>query len=519
MSRRLLTALALALVAVAPLAAAESGQVSAEAAVYRGGARQHGEALAFYLMSQVAVDPGNEVVPPAPVPDGAPPLLGIDIQAAHLEALVVERTYLHLGSGAVIQPDPRAPPQQPERIVLEHAHGKLTAQQSLFQVHLVPPGLGQTVPYQATTQSGRFDAQDSVYMSSGQFRRVLTQEDADARNADSPEFWSVRLEEPLVVHEDQAGDLAATFRGDLVLELEGGTLAVRDNEGEHVLESGVWSESPAPGLAVLDPAATVQREALVRLFLVDAVVRLTVQGGNPALYVAAPSIESEQDGDTTLLGATGSVQSGQATRQLDGERFDLPAGHTLLLRSGDERMDAGFAPSAVPGDAGGGTTFADQGPATMVAVTAILALLAAIGLGVLRRATSPPDLRAVEAAIEAQRFSRAARMAKRILRARPGLEDAVLGRAIALSRAGRAGAAISEIHAQLELRGPTDGSLHYVLGLALLDVGRLDDARVALAEAVRLTPALHEDVASRLGNPQASSSPGPTSLREVHGYA
>ncbi|HET6398102.1 MAG TPA: hypothetical protein VFH47_00935, partial [Candidatus Thermoplasmatota archaeon] len=48
-------------------------------------------------------------------------------------------------------------------------------------------------------------------------------------------------------------------------------------------------------------------------------------------------------------------------------------------------------------------------------------------------------------------------------------------------------------------RDPSDGSLHYVLGLALLDLGKDEEARQALSEAARRTPALAAEVHARLG--------------------
>ena len=493
LARRLPILLLAALLAASALAAAQPGS-SASTVSYRGGAHQRGAAAAYFLSDGASEGEGlpNPIDPPAA--PGEVAILGIELKAAYLEALTIERHAIILPGDLGRQSDPRHDAgAAPQRVVLEHAKASLVTQQASFQLNVLPAD-GGLMPFVARTDAGRFEPFDGLAMGPGKFREPLGGVDSDdPRDPAFDDFWSIVLDQPLVVNTDEGADQDLTFTGDLVLELLGATLEATGRDGSATIESGEWMEEAAPGVQEM-------RRAFTRIYLTDATVRLIVQGGSPDLYFAAPDVVSEQAGESILLGFTGRLLRDGQDEQLSGDRVLLGAGHTLSLHAA--------------GDVAAGP----DGGRAWVAVTAILALAVAVGIGLARRLSGPADLRSIEAAIEAQRYDRAARIAKRVLRISPGLEDAVLGRAIALSKAGRAGAAISELHAHLARRPASDGSLHYVLGLAYLDVGRFDDARAALGEAVRLTPALAGDAAARL-SPSPLASSQPPSIREVHGYA
>lgn len=513
---RMVLHLVLAATLVTPLVAADEGRLSAQELVYHGGAKIRGDAMAFFAIDHV-LDPDR---PPIGAAEPATvPVLGLDIDAARVEAAVFESHHIVTAQDAAIQADPRYPPaESPERFELERVKAQLVAQQDDFQINLVPADPGGSVPFTARMQAGRFDPQDAIAMGTGQFRPA-TASDADVRDPGSPEFWQVRIDAPLVVHEDMAAQTDITFTGTFVLELLGATLEGKAQDADVAIETGVWrDEGLGTGLPVDQPAAAAQRTVFARLTLVDATVRITLQGGSPGVSVAALGLETEHAGEATLLGAVGAVTTSEGVRELDSDRYVIPPLHTVAAGRDANLLALAVTPTAVGGTPAGADPFSGSLPSPLVAIVAVLALLAAAGLGLARRVTRTPDLAQVEAAIEAQRFGLAARLAKRILRAKPASEDAMLGRAIALSKGGHADRAIREIHAHLERRDASDGALHYVLGLAFLDVGREDDARAALAEAVRRTPSLQADVASRLGQ-QASSPHPPTSFREAHGYA
>lgn len=505
---RLLPILVLAGLALCPVALADTGQVTAERASYRGGTDQAGGVVAFFLADNADLQSGGDA------------LLSIDIRADRIEALQVETRYLvgpQVGEFAQPVDDPRhdrtAPPV---RNVLEKARATLVAQQENFQVHVVPADPAGSIDFVGRTEAGQFVQYSGLFMDLGHFEQPGPAS-VDERVPDAPEFWSILLDEPLVVHDDQASHFQAHLRGDLVLEVVGGTFEAQDRDERIGLESGEWLTPAADSGGAVPAGVDEQRRVILRMFLQDADVNIGYQGATTDAFWAGRSLSSDHDGDVALDGAFGEVASDDGIQLLRNERYVLPAGSLLALAPAPQALALDVRPATTAGNVAGGSD-GGQGTTALAGLVAVLALATAVALGFVRRSSAAPDLRQVEVALEKQAYGRAARIAKRILRARPGLEDAVLGRAIALSKAGRAGAAISEIHDHLAARGASDGSLHYVLGLSFLDVGRSHDASVALSEAVRRTPALQADVASRLGH-AAHPDPQPTTLREVHGYA
>lgn len=503
----LLPAFVLAALMLCPVAAADAGQVTAESATYHGGADQDGDLVAFFL-ADIAVAAAQGT---APSPENS--LLSMDIKADRLEALEIERNYL-MGPqvGDIQQPvdDPRYDRNAaPGRVVLDKARATLVSQQEGFQVHVLPAE-PDAARFTSRNEAGRFTQYPALFMDAGEFRDARVG-DVDERVSDGPDFWSVRIEEPLVVHDDQASHFVAHFTGDLVVEVLGGTFEAQDRDETATLESGQWT-TPAADLPV---AVDTQRRVLLRMFLQGASIDLSFQGDETDAFWASRELASVHDGPATLVGASGEVVTSDGVVLLSNDRYVAPAGSLLAMRPSGPGLALDLQPAAAPASTARDPAAGPKASA-LVAVVAVLALVAAAGIGLVHRRASAPDLRQVELALEGERYGRAARLAKRILRARPGLEDAVLGRVIALSKSGRAGAAITEIHAHLAQRSVSDGSLHYVLGLSFLDVGRKAEASIALSEAVRLTPALQADVAARLGHPPSDSPPA---TREANGYA
>lgn len=507
--RHLLLLLVAAL--LVPGAAAEDGQLTASAASYEGGAKLDGQALAFFL---------SEATSDESVAQSASdiPIVQLDIKAERLEALLVEqRLLLNPTAAGFTQPvpDPRYDgTQAPQRHVLDDAHAVLDQEVTGLQLHLLPAD-GEVLPFTADNDAGELVELQDLWVAAGYFGEKRTNDVEETRGDANPAFWRFGHDGSVVRHKD-LGNAKLVFTGDMVLEVMGGTLDARDRDDQVTLTSGTWREPAAPVPGMPDELSS-QRTVLLRVFLTGATVRVDVRGAGADVLLAGPDASAALGGVAHLSGASGQIVSDGDVLTLDNEPFTVPAGNVLGMRPGEGALALDVHPqaSSVAGTAGG--LGANGWPAQVALVAAALAVGAAVALALLRRSTHA-DLRAVEAAIEGGRYGRAARLAKRVLRHQPGLEDAVLGRAIALSKSGRAGAAIAELHEQLERHPATDGSLHYVLGLSLLDVGRVADARAALGEAVRLTPALAQDVQARLGT-QGPSSSESTPSREVNGYA
>lgn len=495
----LAAALAFGCLSLLPVVSAESHQVSATGARYGGGADQEGGLHAFYLTDGTAVSIDSQTLPE----------VRLRIQAKQLEALQIERrSYsgrIDAGDMGSITPTSVADPTQdpnepPARVALENARLDLTEQRPGLQIHIIPKTLEEVVKFKGQSEVGQYTAMSSVAMTAGRFREGQVG-DEDVRHAEAAEFWPILVQEPVIVHDDLASKLNIQFRGDFVLEVSGATLEGQGRHSDVVLASGTWRESPHPSLP--SDAVYHQRKVLVRIYLTDATLDLDVDGGSPELRWAASSVSSEHGGDVFLQGVTGTIDN----QVLQGGAYTMARGTSLDLEPRPSGMDVAITPP----EARRGSNFVAQAPAAYVGFMSSMALVIALALGAWRRWGQTPSLKHMEVAIERGRFSRAARVAKRLLRLQPDSEDALLGRAIALSRHGRPAVAIQELQAHLGKREASDGSLHYVLGASYLELGQVPEARAALREAVRRTPSLESSVAQLLGLP-------PTARPEVNGY-
>lgn len=503
MTRAAFLSFALLLALLAPAASAENGQVQATSARYDGGATQSGDLVAFFF-----TDRANSGLASSDLPD-----VNLRITTQMGEALAIEQRSLggdidlgDIGTFAIPSvSDPSFDDEAPPARTLLDKPLRLTEQQPGMQLHILPPNLGNVVAYTARGQSGLFEPLESVAMTAGRFGEPQPL-DEDIRAPESPEFWPVLVQTPVVAHEDDSPSMHIRFVGDFVVELKGATLEAVGARGV-TLESGVWREALYPG--VPSEVAYKQRDVLVRLFLSNATLDLDIAGGTPEILWAAPEVVSTHDGEVILQGANGQVEADGGPRLLRGETYAIPKGSVLGLSS--ESGALALAVGEAEPQSTSHSPLVAKVPATYVGIVAVAALVVAVGLGALRR-WGTATLHHMEVALEGGRFARAARLAKRILLAQPDSQSAMLGRAIALSRDGRTGAAIQELHVHLESRGASDGSLHYVLGASYLDVGRLREARAALGEAVRRTPALQRDADQLLG--QAP----PVRRNEVNGY-
>lgn len=314
------------------------------------------------------------------------------------------------------------------------------------------------------------------------------------------------------------GIATVVLDGDFAFEVEGIDFLMVDGAGTSTqLHSGREQSPRATGV---DNAYTVK----------ESFLRITVAGGHAEIQLSDPSTDVEwtspstvadTDGIVTLSQATGQAQFDDGARQLDQETVRSTGVNRLALAASPEGLPVAMQRQAPgPGSQGVAPTLPGGALPWAAGVLALVALVAT-GVALAVRRSHTPTLADVEAAIEAGHYRRAAAQASRILRRRPNLEDALLSRAIALCKAGKPARVVAELRGHLAGRKPTDGSLHYVLGLAYLDMGKRTDAEAVFAEAVRRTPSLLSDVQGKLGVP-GTTSRTPASLphqESTHGYA
>ncbi|MCA1810995.1 MAG: hypothetical protein LC623_03165, partial [Halobacteriales archaeon] len=266
----------------------------------------------------------------------------------------------------------------------------------------------------------------------------------------------------------------ATLRlsGTFTLEVVGLDFQLLGQGVEKELRSGVSRSSPAPGGAPTDERAHALHETFLRVLVTDGTLEFNVDAAS-ALQWSGPAVETVA-GSVTMEDATGSIQlaDGQqqsltgASYRLDG-RYDLkanPAEQGLQLAvTGLDEQGQPLVPQS--------TTVRQAASPIYWAAVAAVASSAAVAALVVLLLHRRPTMADVESALEAGHFRRAARDAARLLRSRPGFEDAMISRAIALSKLGRNQRVVREIRAHFATREPSDGVLHYVLGLALRETG------------------------------------------------
>lgn len=309
--------------------------------------------------------------------------------------------------------------------------------------------------------------------------------------------------------------------GSFVLELQGisGRLAAGQSGAD--LESGrfVANGSPAP------EAVRSTRQSFLRIIVTDGTLDANVTAARLLQWSDTDVVSTTLQG-AFLTAATGTV------RYADGSSQHL-ASNDLLLE-GRARLDAnpsqgsllvamkGLDESGAPLAPAGTTTRLPDGLLALGSVGFLLAgALVGATVLLLRRPATMAD---VEAALEAGHYRSAARSAGRILRRKPGSEEALISRAVALSKAGKPSAVVAELTAHLARTEPSDGVMHYVLGLAYIDLGSPESGATALREAMTRTPGLTPQVAPRLAaisvqQPSSGSSGFRGEPVDPHGYA
>ena len=502
-ARSLVLGALLALLAAAPAAADEGGLV-AGALQYDASSRQTG-LLGMFFANDAKLDEGGQQVT-----TGARPW--IDLQAAAIEAVQYEeRETLVTAAGLPTVPVPETGESSQVPSSFGAARGHLTRFQPGFEVHIY--SLGETaLPYEAETQGGRIGASENASMSPG----IFGEDSIPANSPRDSTFATLVRPGPWIIGYELSPATSVVLQGDFVVELFGITLQVDSDQGPQVLESGQWS-SPAAGTPPAQGVAADTVRRFVRLRLTDATLEFATDSGSPTIAWAVHDFVGTFDGPVAMTDARGPVRTKAGDIDLRHERYVAPAG-SLLQVVPDSSEALAVQVEEAPLSPKGGTLASVPAPASaaLIGAGAILALGIAIGIGVLRRVLRLPALADVETAIEEGAYGKAARLAGRILARLPGSEEALLGRAIALSKAGQPQAVVAEVTRHLASRPASDGTLHYVLGLAQLETGQASEGQASLREAVRLTPSLQAEVAPRLGK---AFSVAPTTTRETHGYA
>lgn len=305
-------------------------------------------------------------------------------------------------------------------------------------------------------------------------------------------FITRSIDEPVVVSRSHGADGAVRVQGDFIIEVLGIDVTLETGSSNHTIHTGVDNSSESL-------PAYVIRQSTLRVFVRDGLLEIQQRGINTEFEWAMRSIEVA--GDDGQIRMEGSDDGPSEVRFANG--------YTGVLTPGNgERLDMGLTEE--PAGPTASTWLSPDGfnPLPFM-IAALVAAVAAVAVLAGRRT---PSLSLMERALESGSFLRAARLARRIIRADPTVESAHLGQAIAFSRTGRPERVVQDLESYLDGTEPSDGTLHYVLGLAYRDLGRESAAADALSEAVRRTPALATQI------PHPGQPPHPTAPGDAQGY-
>lgn len=501
MGRRI-GAAALASLMLMPLAVAEAAPLSVQAITLDGSAGHDGTAALFWLQRFA---------------DGGAPLQ-LELEAERMHAVQYNRTFYYgptvAGFGT---PLPQPVEEEPTSWQGDHVKASLLSQDAAYR--LAVHGDALAAPFAMTLESTFLQTRPVGGVSQGPGGMGEDAGASDQRGEAGSTFMSTGLAGPFAFMESDRGSVTATFLGDLVLELKGVDLLAEDGAGDRRLYStrDPHAVGPAPALV-----AHRENDAFLRIHLEGARLTAFTPDLDGRAQMAVREATAEVRGSATFHEAHGLVQGPGGARALAGEnyvvagplRFQVAPETDALAVAELARGEGDMAPS--------GTVVDPTRSVTRTALLVMAGLAASAGMLVvgfqwaLRR--SRPRLAAVEEAIAAGAFARAARMARRLLRREPQKEGAAIALGIAYTKSGRPDAAVAAIEDHLDRADPSDGVLHYVLGLAYLDMGRRDRAQVALAEAVRRTPVLAEELAARMDDPPVVALPGSAAVASEGTY-
>ena len=504
----------LALAACAPAVAAESvasGQLTATKVMLPGGGTQAGDLLALHTARDEGLGLPGIQLEGAVIKWTQGDQSGETVRAPNGATVPVGSIPRGLAQTLGVEP---APQQQSE----SHATFVATSAQSQYIVHIYPT---DTTSVSAEVEEAATNAVQDPHFGLDGIRQGTTA-DGQGQQMSPYDFQQFELSSPVVLTA-ASGISRVTLEGSFIVEVLGLNGTITGDSGVHEVQSGRWQQPLSPGA----PSGTAYNERYIFL-------RIWVEGGTADLVLTGDALNQwagsgsslDSAGPVTLHGVSGYVTTatGQEVAVQTGQ-YTLDEGrHSMLLRPAAGTLDV-----AVTGiDAEGNPiwpngSIARKIPSELLVTVAILLVgLAGVAAGawaVQRRLRRQPTMADVEALLEGGRYRQAAKDAARILRRKPGMETALISRAIALSKAGRNQAVVQEVEQHLKGSDPSDGVLHYVLGVAYADLGQDHQAEAAFQEALSRTPDLLPEVRTRLPSGSRLPAPSTKSPAETHGYA
>ncbi|MGB0653673.1 MAG: hypothetical protein ACPGQL_10795 [Thermoplasmatota archaeon] len=532
---RTLAALAVLALAV-PTASGMTGALEAERVTFEGDVVGVGDAVAFALHMGTS---GSS---------SASSLAG-SLRADHVTIETVTEPIIAAGTAGVASD---LVGEQGTRVQMGGAFGETINRYELNQVdlrvaeHQDRIGVhgfgeeGETTPSRARLQEAALQAVDGFYIGQdglalqapGGSGEPILPENSIIKPANGTDFKIREVAGDWVLSNTDEGAASFRLEGNFEIEMIGVTLRGLAAEGEQEVRSGYFRAPLAPATSS-ERVVGYDNFTMARLMVVGGVLELTAILPGPGVQMTSGSfqwalagVNAASKGTVALSGATGELEDGGAQRTLRGQSEVFQGSYEWLTRPLEDAERPGLGMTVAPASA---RDLAEWTPATItpspgsstwnvIPVAAGVAVFLAAALAFVAMRLRRVDYDDVEAALEGQRFPEAARLARRLLRRDGGHEEAAISLGVALTKAGRPHEAVAAVQQHVVVHEPSDGVLHYVLGLAFLESGQEDAARAALGEALERTPALEAEMRHNPATKPFFSPRGAPSVKGTTAY-
>lgn len=314
------------------------------------------------------------------------------------------------------------------------------------------------------------------------------------------------------------------IRGDFALSLWEVDVDVNAPGRDLRLHTGSFfeSSSPAPTGDLRTVGRVEERQSYI--YVHDGVLEFTFDG-TPSLTLNLKTESATVDGQATLVGAQGTLQTPDGPVDVRGDVTVAGALHIVLAKPRADSFDATLSGQATKATAAGrvimypaSTGVGVPAPALWLAgAGAFLIVGAGLPAAVARRRALARDMANLELLMDANRYREAiAATTARLVGSRRHGTDAQVIRTVSLLRLGRT----AEAAATLEgWRGRQDAPFEYLWAFLHALRGEARQARERVAMCLGKDPSMEDDVASNAVLRAVLAQPGPAAPVQREGYS
>ncbi len=447
-----------------------------------------------------------------------PSLLSGNLQAQSLVFEVYESTDVAVGPGnflPTVSMDQVG--REPRILELEHASLEITANDASFRFHVLRDHEDSLFKIQTAGTEVQIKPADRIVVASDGIKptskpgrlgidelgsSVASEVDkvGDAIYGPWNSSWTWPVYDgPWIIASAAGADNSLSFNGDYVVEFYGVTVRASNQGQSWEIRSGAPEEPLHDDLGpIIGDGARYSNRTFVRLHVQAGAFDLQAINPEGLTQYAVRAAKAATDGQVRMESARGTVYYGGEEYAIDPMTYFIDGRYSLTARAEGEAIalslekQTGSGPleDLLPRPAPATSTQVAVGSVAPLIIVGAAVFLLIVGTGARYWAIRRWDQEDLEAALEGQEYDKAARIGQHLLSRDYANEDAAIGRAIALTKGGDPDQAIVELHERFHEREPSDGVLHYVLGLAHVALNQIEQARAAFSEAVSRTPDL-----------------------------